>query len=172
MSSLKLLESHLKFPALPSTSPSSSRSPRPETSTWSCLQTHSTTRYIRVLEDVTKTPPCILDRSQSLFSWWWWCYFWTARKGLYLNFYFYIVRVLSILTNPYQALKVIYKTVNNIKKWKPHRKWKWSHQTRFQQSRCTTSAGVQLTLSTELPTKQCEGGVAAELDLAASNWNP
>ena len=60
----------------------------------------------------------------------------------YIWIYFNIVRVLSILANPYQALKVIYKAVNNIEKWKLHRKWKWSNQTRSQQSRYTTSAGV------------------------------
>ena len=39
-----------------------------------------------------------------------------CNQRLTSEVYLDIVRVLSILANPYQALKVIYKTVNNIEK--------------------------------------------------------
>ena len=91
-----------------------------------------------------------------------------AKASIWI--YFYIVRVLSILTNPYQALKVVYKTVNNIKKWKLHESE--SDQIKLDSN---NQDKQHLLVSTELPSassKHREGGVAAELDLAASNWNP
>ena len=41
--------------------------------------------------------------------WWWWFYFWTATKGFSFEFILTSGRVLSIQTNPYQALMILHK---------------------------------------------------------------
>ena len=53
-------------------------------------------------------------------KWWWWWYFYTATKGLYLNLFEHR-RVLSIHTDPYQALMLFTQKLTK----KNCRKWKW-----------------------------------------------
>ena len=57
-----------------------------------------------------------------IWTWWWWLYFSTATKRLLFEFYLNIWRVLSIRSDPYQALMK-----SNTKQNKEnYRKWKWN----------------------------------------------